>query len=247
MNLLVADIGGTNARFASFEVQGGGGIESAPRLVQEQWLETHTTKDFASLLSDALSGFDCKEFSAGVFAVAGPIENNVYSDPPNISWDIDLRSDAVNQLLPEIFLINDFLAQAYAVISPLSRSLDLVKKGESQDFANKAVLGAGTGLGKAILVPDVSRQSFVGVASEGGHASFPFSSSEREFEQFLRKKHSLTLEATLSIERVLSGAALSHLYEFHSGEHCEPSEVPKHFDSFPEVLQSYSQFFCAEL
>src|ERR1700730_6430155 len=69
----------------------------------------------------------------------------------------------------------------------------------------KIVLGPGTGLGVAALIPAGGRRD--GVASEGGHASFGPQAPD-EIEVFARLRHEC---GAVSAEAVLSGAGLVRL------------------------------------
>ena len=127
------------------------------------------------------------------------------------------------------------------MLSPLSASAELVKEGHPKMAATKAVLGAGTGLGKAILASDPSG-AFFGVASEGGHSEFSFRPEERKLEDFFRLSHGLGEKTGLSEERMVSGAALSRIHEFYSGESRDAAVVAAGFSERPEVLNTYTRF-----
>ena len=149
-NILAADIGGTNSRFAHFTLDEKGKLA----LNNTRWFETRKSTSFSQLLellnrSDFSLPIDQSDIA--VLAVAGPIINGVYSDPPNIPWDIDLSSGRNNFNLTRCFLINDFVALAYACRSPIIRSARQIIAGQIDSSAPLAVIGAGTGLGMAAL------------------------------------------------------------------------------------------------
>lgn len=110
--------------------------------------------------------------------------------------------------------------------------------------AARAVLGAGTGLGAALLVWTGRR--WLPVPSEAGHAAFPFSGRpEHDFERFLQRDLG---QSWISAEDVLSGQGLSQLHFFLSGEYLFPPVVgARALQSETTTLQWYARFlarFC---
>ncbi len=224
-NIFTADIGGTNSRFAHFVTDQYGKLS----LVETKWLSTQGSSSFGDLIKQLnASGFSFNpaEADIAVIAVAGPVEKGEFSSPPLISWDIYL-SDARNILgVERCLLINDFVAQAFACRSPIGESAEEILSGSIVTDAPVAVVGAGTSLGKAALIPDKTG-GFVVLPSEGAHASFPFVLREElEFQRFLRNK---TGEDDVTARMVVSGKGISHLHEFLTGEALEPEEVTSKF------------------
>ncbi|MDY7002296.1 MAG: glucokinase, partial [Thermodesulfobacteriota bacterium] len=89
--ILAADIGGTHARFGFFETDPKAGLS----LSAVNWLKTKESASFAELVNALAKSdlpLDPKDADAVVIAIAGPVEAGVRSDPPNISWDIDLSN-----------------------------------------------------------------------------------------------------------------------------------------------------------
>ena len=185
--ILAADIGGTNSRFAYFQTD----LETTLVLVDTLWLPTTEADSFAQLLELLRSSdfsLPADEADIAVIAVAGPVERGSYCAPPYISWDIDLSSEEASNTIQRAVLINDFVAQAYACRSPVGESARNILPGEIISDGTVGVLGAGTALGKAILVP-VSTGDFLARPSEGGHGYFPFlSQQEFAFQEFYREK-----------------------------------------------------------
>ncbi len=220
-NILAADIGGTNSRFAHFTFDRNGELS----LVESQWIETATSSSFSHLLELlAQSGFSqpLADYDVTVLAVAGPVVEGVYSNPPNIQWDIDTSNSARDFGIKRCFLINDFAAQAYACRSPIIESARQVVDGTIDSTATLAVIGAGTGLGMAALTPDGSG-GFVAMPSEGGHGTFPFETpKEFEFMQFILNELSVPY---VEAEFVVSGRGLSIIHQFLTGERLSPAEV----------------------
>ncbi|UCH80518.1 MAG: glucokinase [Nitrospiraceae bacterium] len=238
-NILTADIGGTNSRFAHFATDDNGNL----LLVSTIWLQTGEVSSFKELISN----LNVNEFSIlpdgadiAVIAIAGPVERGVYSAPPFISWDIDISHAGTDYGFNKCVLINDFVAQAFASKSPVGDSAETILRGAVVNDAATAVIGAGTALGKAVLMPD-GRGGYIAVPSEGGHASFPFS-SEREFQyhDFLMKQLD---QKYITANFVVSGRGLRYLHHFLSGRDLKPEEVSAELSDESETLEWASRFY----
>jgi glucokinase len=174
------------------------------------------------MLNNSVFSLPLSQSDMAVLAVAGPIIGGIYSNPPNIPWDIDLSSSIKDFNLKRCVLINDFAAQAYACRSPVIRSAKQIIAGQIDSGATLAVIGAGTGLGMAALTPD-GAGGYVAVPSEGGHCAFPFETqAEFEFMNFVMDELRAPYVET---EFIVSGRGLSLVHQFFSGEKLTPAEV----------------------
>ncbi|HMO17443.1 MAG TPA: glucokinase [Oligoflexia bacterium] len=231
--ILVADIGGTNSRFSLFEISDS---ESKDLLqVGSIWLRTSDSGSLGELFSALkISDQGGSSFFLNIHAVcvaaAGPVTGGRYCKPPNINWSIDIEDIKPFFKGAPIFLINDFLAQAYACAGKIAENALCVKPGVRLP-GTVAVIGPGTGLGKAILVKhsdihdSVNDRTYIGVPSEGGHASFPVETFEEfGYLQFLQNKLG---SKSVSFEHVLSGRGLSYLYEYFNSEVLPPEDVAR--------------------
>jgi glucokinase len=238
-NILAADIGGTNSRFAHFQIDRNGSLA----LMGTKWLATTEAGSFSQLLeqlrlSDA--AFPVDEADIAVIAVAGPVKYRTYSAPPYISWDIDLASEENKKVFRQGYLINDFVAQAYACPSPVGKSARTILAGEIDPAGTIGVIGAGTALGKALLVP-IPGHGFVALPSEGGHAYFPFiSAREMDFREFYQKKSG---QQHITDNLVVSGRGLRYIHWFLCGEALEPKEISARFPPESETLAWAATFF----
>jgi glucokinase len=238
-NILAADIGGTNSRFAHFTLD----EKDALVLNDTRWLETRQSTTFSHLL-DLLNQSDFSltvdQSDMAVLAVAGPTTDGVYSNPPNIPWDIDLSAAAENFNPRRCFLINDFVAQAYACRSPIIESARQVISGQIDPGAPLAVIGAGTGLGMAALVPD-GTGGYVAVPSEGGHCVFPFETpGEIEFMQFVMDELGGPYVET---EFIVSGRGLSLIHQYLAAEKLTPAEVAAGVAQDSKTLEWAARFY----
>src|SRR3972149_12007431 len=169
-NILAADIGGTHSRFAHFTADKDGELS----LISHIWLKAAEAASFASLLENLKASrfpLDPQKADTIGIAIAGPVIDGVRSDPPLIAWGIDISNAKSDYGFQRCFLINDFVAQAFACISPVAKSAEAILDGFSDAQSAIAVIGAGTGLGKAILAPD-GRGGYSAVPSETPQVAF---------------------------------------------------------------------------
>ncbi|WP_066096170.1 glucokinase [Xanthomonas massiliensis] len=167
---LVADIGGTNARFALADVAADTPLDLGS-------VRSFAVTDFPSLGHAAQHYLDeiGQDARRGVFAVAGRVDGDE-ARITNHPWVISRSRTCAMLGFEQLALINDFAAQAMA-ISAL-RAEDVVPVGGA-DWTpapldrprNYAVIGPGTGLGVGGLLIRDGR--CFPLETEGGHVSFP--------------------------------------------------------------------------
>lgn len=236
--IIAADIGGTNSRFGYFE-----STEEGLRLIDKIWLPSAAARTFSELMSQLDSSafpLSVHDADAVALAVAGPIQGRHYVKPTNIAWDIDLNLPEFGAIRPKTRLLNDFLALAYACLSPLRYEADEIWPGELIAGEAIAVIGAGTGLGKACLVSDGTHELFA-CASEGGHVNLPVESpQEYSFVDWVKHKNSLPY---VTCDDVVCGRGLSLIHEFLTKQKLEPREVTECFSSSPDTLRWFSTFY----
>jgi glucokinase len=160
-----------------------------------------------------------------VFGVAGPIVDGAVTTT-NLPWHFSERGVAEACGFDVVRFLNDFEATAYGVLGLPATSIVTLQHGEPRAHGAMGVLGAGTGLGEALVVD--RRTSAVGgdwlvVPGEGGHADFaPFDELTAGLWRFLHARH-----GHVSWERVVSGIGIASIYEYlrARGEHAESPEV----------------------
>jgi glucokinase len=237
--ILAADIGGTNSRFAFFDIDQKGDLS----LKETKWLNTGESSSFGHLLENLRqSDFSLKSEDAdiAVFAIAGPVEKGVKCSPPFISWDVDISHGEKDFGLRRSLLINDFVAQAYACRSPIGEEAEQIKPGTAVPDAAVSVIGAGTALGKAVTISDGSG-GYLAIPSEGGHASFAFESQrEWEFKDFLIEELGDTY---ITWNKVVSGMGMSLIHQFLTGGKLDPKDVISRMLPDSETLQWASRFY----
>lgn len=197
--MLLADIGGTNVRFATLHADGR--IDAV-----ESWLTAlypnigEAVKAYAEITGARLP------FSGAAVCAAGPLVGRAI-DLTNCGWTISVDEIVAATGAPNAVLVNDFAAVAQA-LSVLTAE-DLIQIGGAHPLAGapKLALGPGTGLGVASAIPD-GRGGWVVAPGEGGHADLA-ATSDREIaivHQLIRG------HGHVSVERVLSGPGLETLY-----------------------------------
>ncbi|ADN75315.1 glucokinase [Ferrimonas balearica DSM 9799] len=202
LTLLVADIGGTNARFALAHCTGAG--------IEVSQARHFPSADFASLEAVARHYLDTLEsapaLDGGCLAVAGPVAGERIA-LTNLNWYANV-SELQRQLgLPRLAVINDFVAYAYSIPQLPDSQRQVVKPGEPMAGAPRVVLGPGTGFGVASLVP--TERGWLAIPCEGGHISLA-ATNERQaaLVEILRRRF-----PHVSVETVLCGRGLVNLYQ----------------------------------
>ncbi len=238
MRVLAADIGGTNSRFACVEIDGLSGVSMGEPFVFPTWL------DSIGSLHDLLDHFrrnapsdiaDLERYDAISLGVAGAVDQGK-ATLPNIPWDIDLVS-ADN--IHNIFLLNDFIAQAYACLDLNLPGQELVRPGPGFGPGSIAIIGAGTGLGHAALKPFAGRRVVIG--SESGHTTFAFHGrEERDIEQFFQSR---TGKKWISNDDVVSGSGAALIHECLSGEPASPAEALSAASGNTRTCAMFSRFY----
>lgn len=192
---LVADIGGTNARFAL--VNEG---------VDLQHLRVLPCADYANVDAAIFAyldqlGLSVAAIDAVALAIAGPVGGERI-DMLNSRWKFSPK-DLATQLKLPLSLTNDFTAQALCLDALAPEELCWLDNCRPGGGKIRAVIGPGTGLGVAALMPNDDV-----VPSEGGHVGFaPATAHQLALLQTLRERFE-----RVSVERVVSGQGLENLY-----------------------------------
>ena len=216
MIILAADIGGTQARLLLAEVQG-----SQWQPVRQAVLPSQTFASLQELLTQFLEPGEQPQ--SACLALAGPIHQQQVQ-LTNLPWQVD-ASELSHQLhIPRLQLLNDFAAQAHGLPLLPDTARYTLQAGTLQagtsHLGTRAMLGAGTGLGMALLAGSAEQPQVL--ASQGGHADFaPTDEQQIELLQFLRRHY-----PRVSLELLLCGRGLSRLYAFFTAQAADDPELP---------------------
>jgi glucokinase len=199
---LLADIGGTNARFA---------LELAPGEIG--LVEVLACCDYPTL-ADALRAY----LAAPALAAAGvgpirhagiAIANPVTGDQvrmTNHHWEFSIEALRRECGFDTLLVVNDFFALARALPQLSDEQKHQVGGGMPEPNCPLGLVGAGTGLGVSGLIP--AGDSWTALRSEGGHVTFsPANETEVAILQFAWREFE-----HVSAERLLSGAGVELIY-----------------------------------
>lgn len=201
MKVLAGDIGGTKTLLQIAETDG----RSYRSLVERRY-ESDRYSEFQTLLDEFLGdvGGAAVDLAAGCLGVAGPVEGD-RAKVTNLPWKINRRELG---LKVEVALINDFQAVGCGIEGLAAHDFVTLQAGEQRIHGIRALIGAGTGLGQAIMAWD--GEHYRVLPTEGGHVDFaPTDVIQDELLQFLRAEL-----GRVSYESVVSGPGLARIYRF---------------------------------
>jgi len=199
--VLAGDVGGTNARLATVELDDG-----RARVVHYNRYPSRDYPGLAPIVRRFREETGASPDRA-CFGIACPVVDDECT-APNLPWTVNARALAADIGIPRTAIINDFAAVGYGIESLGPSDLATLQPGAEGARGNKALCSPGTGLGEAALVREGER--YVPVASEGGHSTFsPLDDLDHELARYLAQRH-----GHVSWERVLSGPGLVAQYEF---------------------------------
>ncbi|MBL6953118.1 MAG: glucokinase [Alphaproteobacteria bacterium] len=235
--MLLGDIGGTHARFQLCE-QG--------RLLGRTIDRTCTEfSGIEAVIADVLPILEQKPRSL-LLAVAGPVDGDAVR-LTNLGWRFSCSELKQETGLESCHIINDMAATAWCL--PTLGAADRLQIGGGSFCvgATMAVIGPGTGLGVAALVP--TPQGWTAVEGEGGHANL---AAQGDFDSALLD-HLRRERGHVSYEAVLSGPGLVRLYRAvravtgvgSDDEHLSPEDITRMAAAGTEpVAQRVLTTFC---
>lgn len=208
MSVIVADVGGTNVRFAVSSRKDS----SLHHVVYLRCADFDSFESayeaFLMRLPDEVRGTS-KTLS---LAVAGPVNDEIV-EVSNNHWRIAKRHLIDRLALEGLLVINDFTAQALAQYGDVGAGKDHLQllDGVAVPSAPLLVIGPGTGLGVSALVP-LPDGPFP-IEGEGGNVRFsPQTEAERKLDVYLREQTD-----DIVVENFVSGPGLETIYAFLAG------------------------------
>lgn len=236
---IVADIGGTNARFSRVNLD----------TLALDHVVVYPCADFATLAL-ALNYYRTEQQLTDIAHVAVAIACPVNGDlvkMTNFFWQFSISETKAELGLAEFIVLNDFTAVAMCL--PALTASEKVKFGAGTADTSKpmAVLGAGTGLGVGHLIP--TAHGYIPLPGEGGHVDW---TAQNEQEWFIQRYLAAHF-GHVSPERLLSGPGIESLYlalAAYRGINTEPktaAEISQHALAKSDELCSavIAQFFAS--
>lgn len=200
--ILATDIGGTKTLFQLSTEDGD--------VILEKSYESQGFADFDSVLATFLNEPSVKSYQIdqACFAVAGPVSGR-QAQVTNLPWQLDADDLAAKFAINHIVLCNDFEAVAHGINCLDDNDVICLQQGHETVDAPRAVIGAGTGLGQALMLP-TKGDAWQVVATEGGHTDF----GPRDQLQISLVEHLMTKFGHVSYERLVSGPGIVEIYQF---------------------------------
>ncbi len=205
-HIIYGDIGGTKTLLQAAQYNDGTINDHDVRHYQ-----SNAYDNFSAILNDFLESSQITALPsspvAACFAVAGPVVSQC-AQLTNLPWKIDANEIAEKFSIPHVRLLNDFEAAALAVDILPCDDLVPLQVGCPQTQSTRVILGAGTGMGVAWLVWQDS--GYQPISTEAGHVDFaPTDALQICLLEALQKKFQ-----RVSVERLLSGAGLTYIFNF---------------------------------
>ncbi|MEM5382256.1 bifunctional transcriptional regulator/glucokinase [Paraburkholderia phymatum] len=194
---LLADIGGTNARFA---------LETGPGEITQ--VLVYPCADYpgvAEVIKKYLKDSKIGRVNHAAIAIANPVDGDQVS-MTNHDWTFSIEATRRQLGFDTLLVVNDFTALAMALPGLTDSQRVQVGGGTRRQNSVIGLLGPGTGMGVSGLIPADDR--WIALGSEGGHATFaPMDEREDLVLQYARKKW-----PHVSFERVAAGPGLEVIY-----------------------------------
>ena len=205
--ILAGDIGGTKAMLQLAQVRQG-----VIKPVFEARFAAASFTGFAAVLAQFLQDYRQQSgrkavLASACFGAAGPVMGERIQ-MTNLPWFLDAAAIQREFGIGRVRLVNDFEAAASGIEVLEPGDSKVLQQGEPLAQAARVVMGAGTGLGVAYVLPQGNRYKVI--AGEGGHAGFaPANEEQMRLWQALHARF-----GRVSVEYVVSGPGLVRVYEF---------------------------------
>ncbi|MCX7220869.1 MAG: glucokinase [Burkholderiales bacterium] len=227
---LIADIGGTYARFA-LEIEKG-------KFEHIASLRCADYPDFHSAISFYLNSIAPLQVEHAAVAIANPVDGDRVS-MTNYHWQFSIEQMRQQLGFDTLVIVNDFTALAMAVPRLDVSETRQIGGGETRKQSVIGVLGPGSGLGVSGLIP--LQDGWISLGSEGGHSSF----SPRDEREIAVLQYAWKSFDHVSFERLLSGSGLELTYRALADYRAVPSSDL----TAPEITEralNASDAVCAE-
>jgi glucokinase len=203
MQILAADVGGTNARLAHYHIASISDLT----LLDERVFSSTAAANLSAIVAQFLDQLGHHQIERVCVSIAGPIIDQT-CNTTNLPWRVcaaEMRNDFG---FDQAWLLNDLEANAWGIDALQADDFFTLNAGREQRLGNRSIISPGTGLGEAGAI--WNGQAYQPFASEGGHTDFsPVTALEFELQQWLAQRY-----GHVSWERLVSGSGLENLYHF---------------------------------
>ena len=244
---LLADIGGTNARFA---LQARGRDCADVEVLACRDYGTIAAAIAAYLARAAARGHDTGGLRHAALAIANPVEGDAVA-MTNHDWRFSIEALRGAFKLETLLVVNDFAALALALPHLDDDGRVRIGSPHAAPAPGRPIglIGPGTGLGVSGVVPVApatpgAGTNWIALAGEGGHASFaPATRQERRLLDALAEEH-----GHVSNERLLSGPGLEAIHRVLAGEVLGAAAITaRALDGTSAACRDTVDVFCAVL
>ena len=238
MPYIVADIGGTNARFGL--VSPNSSAANGYTIEAQQTFPSGNFENIDQATEHYLEALNMPKIAGACLAVAGPVTGDQIK-VTNLNWSFS-RAEVERKLnLTNLKVINDFAAHAFAAPLVAQHNLININQGVHTASSPIAVLGPGTGFGAAGLIPNGN--SWMVLPAEGGHISLAAKTQQQaELVRILAQRFE-----HVSVETVFSGPGLGNLYQALGELEAQPFESMLAPEICKQALTDPSSLACRAL
>ena len=237
---LIADVGGTQARFALETAQGRFTAQASLRCADHTDFHAAVRAYLATLPADT-------RVAHAAVAIANPVDGDQVR-MTNHPWEFSIAQMRQRLKLDTLLVVNDFTALAMSLPRLDARGTRQVGGGQAVARSVIGLLGPGTGLGVSGLIP--AGDGWVSLGSEGGHASL----APRDDREVVVLRHAWQQFDHVSFERLLSGPGLVLMHQAlaaHAGLQAEALAAPeitrRALAGTDRVCMETIEVFCAML
>lgn len=236
MIILSGDIGGTNTRLQLTRFSN----TAPPDIILTERYKNADHTHLTSIIQQFLADIDLSDIHSAAFAIAGPIVDGEVK-LTNLPWQLSEVQLLQTLDLPKIHFLNDFEAMGYGILTLQADALHTLQTGKPDETRMKAIIGAGTGLGVALV--NAVGEGHTVTPTEGGHMDFAPTDDDQQglFDMLRHKLH------RVSNERIVSGMGLVNIYkyvrskaEFDGMEHPELKRLLMYSTEFGADITHYA-------
>lgn len=206
--ILGGDLGGTKTLLALADDSG--------QTFRQQRYASADFADFADMLDDFLGSQ--RSIAAACFGIAGPTDGR-QAKLTYLPWQLSADDLGRRFAIQRISLVNDFAAAAHGLPRVAPEQILTLQHGTPLAAAPRLILGAGTGLGVAGLLPETD--GYRVIPGEGGHLGFsPQTPQQGELWRWL-----LAQQGRVTTEDIVSGPGLARVHAFLGGPPMTPEAI----------------------